>query len=199
MDPATMTKLWDAAFPDCPPEAADLKYAFASRWVRIHSLPGSKRYPETEAERQQVLGRYSEVLAQLGVTPQSTVICVTQTFSARGKARLSDDPRGRWEWMSWDGSPENPPWPENEPLPDPYERLQELRNRAAHHEPIFDGIPVPGGQNAFHSSEYGTEPLNYLAGSHQTSPLITLATCRPTAAQSKTSVASTYKKTSICA
>jgi hypothetical protein len=126
MDPATMTKLWDAAFPDCSPEATDLKYVFASRWVRIHSLPGSKRYPETEAERQQVLGRSREVLQQLGATAQSTVVCVTQTFSARGNASLSDDPRGGWEWLSWDESPEDPPWPENEPLPDPYERWVHL-------------------------------------------------------------------------
>jgi hypothetical protein len=126
MNAATMTKLWDLAFPGCTPEAAELKHSFASRWLRIHSLPGSKRYPETKAERQQVLGRYHEVLKQLGATPQSTVVCVEQTFSASGRAQLGGNPKGAWEWMSWDGSPEDPPWPENEPHPDLYERWVHL-------------------------------------------------------------------------
>ena len=32
------------------------------RWMRIHSLPGSKRYPETESEFATILGRHNAVV-----------------------------------------------------------------------------------------------------------------------------------------
>ncbi len=44
------------------PAAHDLKWKLADRWLRIHTLPDSKRYPETEAEYLEVLHRHNRVL-----------------------------------------------------------------------------------------------------------------------------------------
>lgn len=41
---------WDSWLPGCEPIGHHLRRAFAERWVRFHSLPGSKRYPESDAE-----------------------------------------------------------------------------------------------------------------------------------------------------
>ena len=37
----------------------------SSRWLRIHSLPDSKRYPETEVEYMEVLRRHNAVAAEV--------------------------------------------------------------------------------------------------------------------------------------
>jgi len=37
-----------------------MRAEFPEYWLRIHSLPKSKRYPQTEAERQTVFERYSQ-------------------------------------------------------------------------------------------------------------------------------------------
>ena len=57
-----LSALWQRQWPACPPLADDLKRAYHDRWVRFHSLPGSKRYPDTDAEYDIVLHRYNTVL-----------------------------------------------------------------------------------------------------------------------------------------
>ncbi|WP_326564994.1 hypothetical protein VSH64_24425 [Amycolatopsis rhabdoformis] len=60
-----LSALWRQRWPDCDPISYTLKSAYPDRWVRFHSLPESKRYPETEAEYDLVLGRYNVVLDEL--------------------------------------------------------------------------------------------------------------------------------------
>ncbi|WP_443611862.1 DUF3885 domain-containing protein [Acrocarpospora catenulata] len=50
---------WQANWPDCPPVAHELKRFYASRWVRFHSLPESKRYADTPAEAERGAFAYS--------------------------------------------------------------------------------------------------------------------------------------------
>ena len=59
---------WRRWFPEAPPVGWGLRKAHAANWVRFHSLPGSKRYAEDDAERAIVLER-ANVLAEetLGV------------------------------------------------------------------------------------------------------------------------------------
>ena len=52
---------WQALFAGVPPLRHHLRQAFSERWLRIHNLPGAKRYPETDDERRQVLERYAVV------------------------------------------------------------------------------------------------------------------------------------------
>lgn len=60
-----LSELWQRQWPECPPLAHKLKHAYRDRWVRFHSLPGSKRYPGTHAEYDIVLHRYNTVLDEL--------------------------------------------------------------------------------------------------------------------------------------
>lgn len=49
----------------CRPVAHELKNCLHDRWVRFHSLPGSKRYADDEAEYAEILRRHVTVLAGL--------------------------------------------------------------------------------------------------------------------------------------
>ncbi|MFD9737583.1 hypothetical protein [Umezawaea sp. NPDC059074] len=53
-----------ARWPDCPLIGHELRCE-RDRWVRFHSLPESKRYPDTEDEWTIVLDRYNTVLDEL--------------------------------------------------------------------------------------------------------------------------------------
>jgi hypothetical protein len=42
---------WAKHFPSMAPVGWDLRSSLPDRWVRFHSLPGSKRYPESKKDR----------------------------------------------------------------------------------------------------------------------------------------------------
>lgn len=71
---------WDHCFPNCPPLGHRLRLAFPARWVRFHSLPGSKRYPENESEYAEVLARHNIILGEL-TDPEHDVVLVTTEYS----------------------------------------------------------------------------------------------------------------------
>ncbi|MEM7570586.1 MAG: hypothetical protein AAF337_12405, partial [Pseudomonadota bacterium] len=50
-------RYWKTHFPDTAPVGWDLRARLEGRWVRFHSLPGGKRYPENDKERSIVLER----------------------------------------------------------------------------------------------------------------------------------------------
>lgn len=59
-----LNKLWSESFDDLAPLAYELKHLLSERWVRFHSLPDSKRYPENELEYAEVLSRYNKILKE---------------------------------------------------------------------------------------------------------------------------------------
>ncbi|MFI9581188.1 hypothetical protein ACIHCQ_04965 [Streptomyces sp. NPDC052236] len=63
--PELLAGLWQERRPSGPPIAHTFRSTYADRWVRFHSLPGSKRYPESEDEYAIVLDRYNTVLDEL--------------------------------------------------------------------------------------------------------------------------------------
>ncbi len=71
---------WQQRFPNCEPIAHELRIAFLDRWVRFHSLPGSKQYPEGEAEYSTVLERHNAILGALA-RPGQTVVLLTTGYS----------------------------------------------------------------------------------------------------------------------
>ena len=78
VDTVALSALWDERWPGC----SKLPYALrdvADRWVRFHTLPGSKRYPESEAEYGVVLARHNTILAEL--VTGSAVLVVTVGYS----------------------------------------------------------------------------------------------------------------------
>jgi hypothetical protein len=68
---------WQERFPDCDPVAHWMRKAFRNRWVRFHSLPESKRYPEDESEYETVLQRHNCILGELVGTELSVVLLTT--------------------------------------------------------------------------------------------------------------------------
>ncbi len=71
---------WDRCFPDCEPIGHHLRVTFPERWVRFHSLPGSKRYPEDETDYVEVLARHNAILGELA-HPGTQVVLVTTGYS----------------------------------------------------------------------------------------------------------------------
>jgi len=52
---------WDRHDPSCNPVGYMMRETGARHWLRLHSLPESKRYPETNAEQQTLLARHNEL------------------------------------------------------------------------------------------------------------------------------------------
>ena len=97
-----LDEFWAAEYPDCPPVAFTLKWNYPERWVRFHSLPDSRRYPENEAELQTVLQRHNKILDVLTRGPEPLVL-VTVAYSSteqptdRDEALQTIDP-GAQHW-----------------------------------------------------------------------------------------------------
>jgi hypothetical protein len=56
---------WQSKISEIAPAGHVLRRFLADNWVRFHSLPESKRYPETESEYLELLRRHSEVANEL--------------------------------------------------------------------------------------------------------------------------------------
>ncbi|MCR9201155.1 MAG: hypothetical protein NXI04_21150 [Planctomycetaceae bacterium] len=76
----TIGEYWHLHFPDCPPVAHLLRDAYPTRWVRFHSLPASKRYADTDEERQTILDRHNQALSELA-TPHETLCLLSTGYS----------------------------------------------------------------------------------------------------------------------
>lgn len=68
---------WDSHFPDCLPVGYLLRDAYRDRWFRIHTLPESKRYPQTAVEYAEVLRRHNMLLANLFSNEQTIALLAT--------------------------------------------------------------------------------------------------------------------------
>jgi len=65
MKPAVFKSFWRAKYPEAYPIGYELKWLYSDRWFRIHSLPESKRYAETEEEYQIIFNRQNELITDL--------------------------------------------------------------------------------------------------------------------------------------
>jgi hypothetical protein len=65
MGTAGLTARWAEAWGDWRPVSHELPVRGNERWVRFHSLPGSKRYTGNEDEYAEVMRRHLTVLAEL--------------------------------------------------------------------------------------------------------------------------------------
>lgn len=70
-------ELWNANFPEAIPIGHELRGVYGNRWFRIHSLPGSKRYAETEDEYQIILERQNEIIEDLIGEGEQVVLLFT--------------------------------------------------------------------------------------------------------------------------
>ncbi|WKD30611.1 DUF3885 domain-containing protein [Streptomyces xanthophaeus] len=98
-----LSVLWERQWP--APPCVSLRHAYPERWVRFHSLPGSKEYPESEDEYAIVLERQRVLLEELG--PDDDLLWVITT--------------------EWDGRPEPGPRMTELQRVDPHARHWESR------------------------------------------------------------------------
>jgi hypothetical protein len=56
---------WNSLYPETPPINYFFKERFKKRWLRIHSLPQSKRYADTKEEWDILLDRQNTVISDL--------------------------------------------------------------------------------------------------------------------------------------
>lgn len=78
-----LTKFWESEFEGFVPEAHKLKHEYPDRWVRLHALPYSKRYPESEAEYLEVFRRHNVVLRALLAEQQKVLVVVPEYSESR--------------------------------------------------------------------------------------------------------------------
>jgi hypothetical protein len=116
---AGLTERWELRWPTCRPIGHELRTSAADRWVRFHSLPGSKRYAETPLEQSEMLARHNTVLCELFklIEPESeppvalifTSAWGDQTAIGREPDLVAADPTASfWRSDEWDPDPDSP-------------------------------------------------------------------------------------------
>lgn len=111
-DPERLSALWLRQFPEGAPVAHELRTAYPDRWVRFHSLPGSKRYPETEDEYAVVLHRHNTLLDELFAGTDVYVVTVAWSWGPDGAELPSQRPEVHPEGSLWTTlAPEDHPDP----------------------------------------------------------------------------------------
>src|SRR5262249_27747375 len=88
-----LSSCWQQQFPDCEPVAYRLRAVFSERWVRFHSLPESKRYPENEAEYATALRRHNRILGDLTGSDRRIVLLSTGYSESPEPVRLQSELR----------------------------------------------------------------------------------------------------------
>ena len=58
-------KLWTLTYPDAVPISYLFKHKYSDSWFRIHSLPESKRYADSDSEWKILLTRQNEIITDL--------------------------------------------------------------------------------------------------------------------------------------
>ena len=86
MDVGGLTARWAEALGNCRPVGYELRGCLHDRWVRFHSLPGSKRYAGNEDEYAELLSTHLTVVAELlshdGGDRERELVVVTASWSA---------------------------------------------------------------------------------------------------------------------
>lgn len=87
-----MLEDWGRAFPGCEPLAYRMRGRLPARWVRFHSLPDSKRYPDDEDEFAVILGRQNRILGEL-LGPGTQAVLLTTSCIGPSGVEAGDDER----------------------------------------------------------------------------------------------------------
>ncbi|MFE5586809.1 hypothetical protein [Kitasatospora sp. NPDC056531] len=100
MDGEALTALWERRWPGSPPVGHEIDPGERDVWVRFHSLPRSKRHPETEREYAIALERYNTVLDELFAGAEVYVITPVWTAEPGAPGDPVVRPAGEL-WRSW--------------------------------------------------------------------------------------------------
>ena len=80
LDGPRLTQAWADRWPGTRPIAHQLPRG--ERWIRFHSLPGSRRYADSDADYTELLARHTTVLRDLAGDPAGPVLVITCSWSA---------------------------------------------------------------------------------------------------------------------
>jgi hypothetical protein len=88
-----LSEVWRRNFGDFEPVAHLLRDRFHDRWVRFHSLPDSKRYPESADEVAIVLERHNRLIDRLTNGERSLTLLGTECSASPSPSRteLADE------------------------------------------------------------------------------------------------------------
>ena len=84
MDAEAFKAQWRGWYGNAPPIGHVLRRLHPEAWLRIHSLPESKRYAQTQEQWTELLARHNTVATTM-LGDGSPCILVTPRFSGRGK------------------------------------------------------------------------------------------------------------------
>ncbi|MCX5741595.1 MAG: hypothetical protein NT062_03745 [Proteobacteria bacterium] len=78
----TFAQDWQRRWPRCRPIGHELRACARATWVRFHSLPVSRRYPEDEADVVELLHRHDTILDDLvAASADERVVVITCAWS----------------------------------------------------------------------------------------------------------------------
>lgn len=108
MTTPTLPAWWTNHYGSTPPLGHRLRAAYPDRWLRIHSLPESKRYPESAVELEQLLDRHIAVAGELfGLGQPCTLLTAVYERAEPGTRRTLPDLGGRsFECIAWGKDPD---------------------------------------------------------------------------------------------
>lgn len=103
-----LNTFWAAAMNGALPVAHELREQFHERWVRFHSLPESKRYPESEAEYEEVFSRHNAILSHLYDLPTEVLTILPEYSELQQRCLPHDAVRDLFpETIPWCSYPAN--------------------------------------------------------------------------------------------
>ena len=93
MDEQQFNSYWETWYPDCQPVPHWLRDCYANRWLRIHTLPQSKRYPDNNLDYEIILSRHNAVLGELANRDEKLALLSTN-YSENPAPSLGDTKLG---------------------------------------------------------------------------------------------------------
>lgn len=96
---------WTRYFDNVPLITYTFKQHFAERWLRIHSLPNAKRYPDSESEWQVLLARQNQLLDELIGRNQPLYVVSGYYASTREPSSLSEQLHTSLNFKKWHSLP----------------------------------------------------------------------------------------------
>jgi len=94
-----LDRWWDDAF-GVEPVPYQLRDRLPERWVRFHSLPEAKRYPDSPLEMEQILSRYHRVIDIVLRDPDTVTVVIGRFVDEGTTLALPSEPPDLVSWRT---------------------------------------------------------------------------------------------------
>ena len=108
-------KFWTNRYPDSVPISYTFRHNYPDRWFRIHSLPGSKRYPDNDNDWAIILHRQNTLITDLfGDDPEILLVSGEYHFEDHNESAPFNvvDPFKEFSFTNLDAIDLHKRWPE---------------------------------------------------------------------------------------